>query len=160
MMSGLIEGEHQAEGLRLAIIVSRFNSEISDRLLKGALEALRGIGVEESQLTVYRVPGSFEIPQLARKIAEFASYHAIICLGAVLRGETYHFELISEECARGIQQVSADFTIPVTFGVITADTVEQALERSGEGSENKGWDAAIAAVEMAALFRKVEDTTR
>ncbi len=158
-MSGLIEGEIQAEGLRLAIIVSRFNSEISDRLLKGALEGLHGIGLEEAQLTVYRVPGSFEIPQLARKIAEFGGYHAIICLGAVLRGETYHFELISEECARGIQQVSADFTIPVTFGVITADTVEQALERSGEGSENKGREAAIAAVEMAVLFRKVEETT-
>jgi 6,7-dimethyl-8-ribityllumazine synthase len=158
-MAGLIEGEHRAEGLRLAIIVSRFNSEISDRLLKGALEGLSGIGIEEGQLTVYRVPGSFEIPQLARKIAEFGSYHAIICLGAVLRGETYHLELISQECAHGIQQVSADFTIPVTFGVITADSFEQALERSGEGSENKGWDAAIAAVEMAVLFRKVEETT-
>jgi 6,7-dimethyl-8-ribityllumazine synthase len=158
-MPDLIEGETQAEGLRLAIIVSRFNSEISDRLLKGALAGLHGIGVEEGQLTVYRVPGSFEIPQLARKIAEFGSYHAIICLGAVLRGETFHFELISEECARGIQQVSADFTIPVSFGVITADTIEQALERSGDGSDNKGWEAAVAAVEMAVLFRKVEETT-
>ena len=158
-MSSLIEGEIQAEGLRLAIIVSRFNSEISERLLKGALEGLRGVGLEEAQLTIYRVPGSFEIPQLARKIAEFGNYHAIICLGSVLRGETYHFELISEECARGIQQVSADFTIPVTFGVITADTVEQALERSEDGSENKGFEAAIAAVEMAVLFRKVEETT-
>lgn len=158
-MPGLIEGEIQAEGLRLAIIVSRFNSEISDRLLKGALEGLHGIGLEETQLTIYRVPGSFEIPQLARKIAEFGSYHAIICLGAVLRGETFHFELISEQCARGIQQVSADFTIPVTFGVITADTIEQALERSGDGSENKGWEAALAAVEMAVLFRKVEELT-
>jgi 6,7-dimethyl-8-ribityllumazine synthase len=158
-MPGLIEGEIQAEGLRLAIIVSRFNSEISDRLLKGALEGLHGIGLEETQLTIYRVPGSFEIPQLARKIAEFGSYHAIICLGAVLRGETFHFELISEQCARGIQQVSADFTIPVTFGVITADTLEQALERSGDGSENKGWEAALAAVEMAVLFRKVEEIT-
>jgi 6,7-dimethyl-8-ribityllumazine synthase len=158
-MPGLIEGEVQAEGLRLAIIVSRWNSEISDRLLKGALKGLQSIGVAEQQLTVYRVPGSFEIPQLARKIAEFGSYHAIICLGAVLRGETFHFELISEECARGIQQVSADFTIPVTFGVITADTIEQALERSGDGSENKGWEAALAAVEMAVLFRKVEETT-
>jgi len=158
-MPGLIEGEIQAEGLRLAIIVSRFNSEVSDRLLKGALKGLHGIGVEEGQLTIYRVPGSFEIPQLARKIAEFGSYHAIICLGTVLRGETFHFELISEECARGIQQVSADFSIPVTFGVITADTIEQALERSGDGSENKGWEAALAAVEMAVLFRKVEETT-
>ena len=158
-MPGLIEGETQTEGLRLAIIVSRFNSEISDRLLKGALAGLHRIGLEEGQLTVYRVPGSFEIPQLARKIAEFGSYHAIICLGAVLRGETFHFELISEECARGIQQVSADFTIPVSFGVSTADTIEQALERSGEGSDNKGWEAALAAVEMAVLFRKVEETT-
>jgi 6,7-dimethyl-8-ribityllumazine synthase len=158
-MPGLIEGDTQAEGLRLAIIVSRFNSEISDRLLKGALAGLHGIGVEEGQLTVYRVPGSFEIPQLARKIAEFGSYHAIICLGAVLRGETFHFELISEECARGIQQVSADFTIPVSFGVITADTIEQALERSGDGTDNKGWEAALAAVEMAVLFRKVEEIT-
>jgi 6,7-dimethyl-8-ribityllumazine synthase len=158
-MPSFVEGEIQAEGLRLAIIVSRFNSEISDRLLKGALAGLQSIGIEEGQLTIYRVPGSFEIPQLARKLAEFGSYHAIICVGAVLRGETFHFELISEECARGIQQVSADFTIPVSFGVITADTIEQALERSGDGSENKGWEAAVAAVEMAVLFRKVEELT-
>ncbi len=158
-MLGLVEGDISVQGMRFAIIVSRFNSSITDRLLKGALEALNSVGVQQDQLTVYRVPGSFEIPQLARKVAEFGACHAIICLGAVLRGETLHFELISEECARGIQQVSADFTIPVAFGVITADTVEQALHRSGEGSENKGWEAALSAVEMAALFRKIEEVT-
>jgi 6,7-dimethyl-8-ribityllumazine synthase len=159
-MPTVVEGEVSIEGLRLAIIVSRFNSSITDRLLQGALEALVKLGAQEEQVVVYRVPGSFEIPQMARKVAESGTYDAIICLGAVLRGETFHFELISEQCARGIQQVAADFTIPVTFGVITADTVEQALQRSGQQSENKGWEAAMTAVEMATLFKKSQELMR
>ena len=102
-----------------------------------------------------KVPGSFELPQAARKVAETLEQDAIICLGALLRGETLHFELISNECARGIQQIASDFGIPVTFGVITADTVEQAMARAGERSENKGWESALAAIEMANLYKKV-----
>ncbi len=159
-MPTLVEGEVSAQGLRFALIVSRFNSSITDRLLEGALEALASIGAQEEQVFVYRVPGSFEIPQMARKVAESGGYDAIICLGAVLRGETLHFELISGECAHGIQQVAADFSIPVSFGVITADTVEQALARSGRQSENKGWEAAMTAAQMASLFKKAEGLAR
>jgi 6,7-dimethyl-8-ribityllumazine synthase len=142
---------------RFVIIVSRYNSFITDRLLQGALEALKTEGVEEENIEIHQVPGAFEIPQVARKIAETAKPDAIICLGALLRGETLHFELISNECARGIQNVAADFGIPVTFGVITADTVEQAVARAGERSENKGWESAAAAIEMATLYRKLGD---
>ena len=159
-MLSVVEGDVAAQGLRLAIVVSRFNASITDRLLEGAIEALATIGAQEEQVIVYRVPGSFEIPQMARKVAESGTYDAIICLGAVLRGETFHFELISEQCARGIQQVAADFSIPVAFGVITADTVEQAMERSGKQSENKGWEAARTAVEMATLFKKSQELMR
>jgi 6,7-dimethyl-8-ribityllumazine synthase len=159
-MPTLVEGDSSAQEFRFALIVSKFNSSITDRLLEGALEALASTGAQEDQVVIYRVPGSFEIPQMARKVAESDNYDAIICLGAVLRGETYHFELISEECAHGIQQVAADFSIPVAFGVITADTVEQALERSGRQSDNKGWEAAMTAVEMANLFKKAEEHSR
>lgn len=140
---------------RFAIIVSRYNSFITDRLLQGALEALKTKGVEEKNIEIHQVPGAFEIPQAARKIAETTKPDAILCLGALLRGETFHFELISNECARGIQDVAAEFGIPVTFGVITADTVEQAVVRAGERSENKGWESALAAIEMVNLYRKV-----
>jgi 6,7-dimethyl-8-ribityllumazine synthase len=143
--------------LRLAIVVSRYNSFITERLLQGAVDALKANGVGESSIQIFQVPGSFEIPQAARKIAETTRPDAIICLGALLRGETLHFELISNECARGIQKVAADFGIPVTFGVITADTEEQALARAGERSENKGWEAATAAIEMATLYRKLKE---
>ena len=143
------------QGFRFAIIVSRYNSFITDRLLHGALEALKTKDIEEKNIEIHQVPGAFEIPQAARKIAETAKPDAIICLGALLRGETLHFELISKECARGIQNVAAEFGIPVTFGVITADTVEQAVARAGERSENKGWESAIAALEMTKLYRKL-----
>jgi 6,7-dimethyl-8-ribityllumazine synthase len=145
------------QAYRFAIIVSRYNSFITDRLLQGALEAFRTNGVEEKNIQTIQVPGAFEIPQVARKIAETAKPDAIVCLGALLRGETLHFELISNECARGIQNVAADFGIPVTFGVITADTVEQAVARAGQRSENKGWESAIAAIEMATLYKKLGD---
>jgi 6,7-dimethyl-8-ribityllumazine synthase len=148
-----------ATGFRFAIVVSRYNSFITDRLLQGALTALQEHGAEMNDVLIVRVSGSFEIPQAARKIAETVEYDAIICLGALLRGETLHFELISNECARGIQDVAAEFGLPVTFGVITADTTEQALERAGERSQNKGWEAAIAAIEMTNLFRKLTEET-
>jgi 6,7-dimethyl-8-ribityllumazine synthase len=150
-------GTVASEDLRFAIIVSRYNSFITDRLLQGALEALKTNGVEEKNIETIQVPGAFEIPQVARTIAKTAKPDAIICLGALLRGETLHFELISNECARGIQNVAAEFGIPVTFGVITADTAEQAVARAGERSENKGWESAIAAIEMANLYRKLKE---
>jgi 6,7-dimethyl-8-ribityllumazine synthase len=154
-MPQTIESSQNAAETRFAVIVSQYNSFITDRLLNGALEALKSHGAEEENILVVRVPGSFEIPQAARKIAETLEYDAIICLGVLLRGETLHFELISNECARGIQDVAAEFGLPVTFGVITADTTEQALSRAGERSQNKGWESALAAIEMVNLFRKI-----
>jgi len=155
-MPEILEGEVSAVGLRFAIVVSRFNSFVTDRLLSGALEALLENGALENDISIYRVPGSFEIPQMARRIAELGKQDAIVCLGALIRGETLHFSLIASECARGIQQVSADFGIPVAFGVITAETMEQAIARSGSKSENKGWESAISAIEMANLYRKLK----
>jgi len=152
-----LETAQNAGGIRFAIIVGQYNSFITDRLLVGALDALKSHGADDESILVVRVPGSFEIPQAARKIAETVEYDAIICLGALLRGQTLHFELISNECARGIQDVAAEFGLPVTFGVITADTTEQALERAGERSQNKGWESALAAIEMANLFKKIAD---
>ena len=154
-----LESSQNAAGFRFAIVVSQYNSFITDRLLQGALNALQDHGAETENVLIVRVPGSFEIPQAARKIAETVEYDAIICLGALLRGETLHFELISTECARGIQDVAAEFGLPVAFGVITANTTEQALERAGERSQNKGWEAAMAAIEMANIFRKLTESS-
>src|SRR5687768_9290597 len=119
-------GALDGKGLNIAIVVSRYNELITNRLLNGAMEGLREHGVEQEQISVFKVPGSFELPQAARKIAETFDQDAIVCLGALLRGETLHFELISNECARGLQQVAADFGIPVSFGVVTANTMDQA----------------------------------
>src|SRR5262245_54694722 len=139
-MTQIHEGNLSAKGLRFGIVVSRYNEFITERLLAAALDALLEKGALDKDIAVHRVPGSFEIPQVARLIAAQKSCDAIICLGALIRGKTMHFQLISEECARGIQQVGAEFSIPVAFGVITADTNEQAVERAGEKSENKGWE--------------------
>lgn len=154
-MPEFMESALSVRGLRFAVVVSRYNSFITDRLLEGAMEALREGEVNESDLDIFHVPGSFEIPQMARRAAETGRYDGIICLGALLRGETMHFELISAECARGIQEVAADFTMPVAFGVITADTLAQATARAGTRSENKGWESARAAMEMALIYRRL-----
>jgi 6,7-dimethyl-8-ribityllumazine synthase len=156
-MPETVEGEVSARGFRFAIIVSRYNSFITDQLLTEALEALKTAGASETDITVFRVPGSFELPQAAGKILQFERYDAVICLGALLRGETLHFELISNECARGLQSVARQFGVPVTFGVITANTVEQAQQRAGVKSENKGWEAAMSAVEMVNLYKHISD---
>ncbi|HET6267707.1 MAG TPA: 6,7-dimethyl-8-ribityllumazine synthase [Acidobacteriota bacterium] len=155
-MPKVIEGAVSGAGLRFAIVAGRYNEFITNRLLSGALEALTKNGVREEDIHVFKVPGSFEIPQMARKIAEQKQHHAIICLGALIRGKTLHFELISNECARGIQRVAADFGLPVTFGVITSENTEQAVERAGDKSSNKGWEAAMAALEMANAYRHFE----
>ena len=149
------EGELQAKGLKFAVIVSRFNEFITNKLLDGAVDALLRHGASEENIDVIKVPGSFEIPLAAKKIAKKKSYDAIICLGTIIRGATPHFEYVASEAAKGIALVSLEAEIPVAFGIITADTIEQAIERAGTKSGNKGWDAALVAVEMAQLLKKV-----
>jgi 6,7-dimethyl-8-ribityllumazine synthase len=151
----VIEGELQAKGLKFGIVVSRFNDFITSKLLDGALDALLRSGAKEDDIDVVRVPGSFEIPMVARKLATKGTYHAIICLGAVIRGSTPHFEYIAAEVSKGIASASMETGIPIAFGVITSDTIEQAVERAGTKSGNKGWDAAITAIEMAQLLKKL-----
>ncbi len=149
------EGEHQAKGLKFAIVVSRFNDFITNKLLDGAVDALLKHGASEQNIEIITVPGSFEIPLAAKKVIEKKSPDAVICLGAVIRGATPHFGYIASEAARGIATVSLGAGIPVAFGVITADTIEQAIERSGTKSSNKGWEAALVAIEMAQLLKKL-----
>ena len=149
------EGELQAKGLKFAVIVSRFNEFITNKLLDGAVDALLRHGASEENIDVIKVPGSFEIPLAAKKIAKKKSYDAIICLGTIIRGATPHFEYVASEAAKGIALVSLEAEIPVAFGIITADTIEQAIERAGTKSGNKGWDAALVAVEMAQLLKKL-----
>ena len=149
------EGELQAKGVKFAVIVSRFNEFITNKLLDGAVDALLRHGASEENIDVIKVPGSFEIPLVAKKIAKKKSYDAIICLGTIIRGATPHFEYVASEAAKGIALVSLEAEIPVAFGIITADTIEQAIERAGTKSGNKGWDAALVAVEMAQLLKKL-----
>jgi len=150
-----IEGELNARGLKFAIIVSRFNEFITQRLLDGTMDALLRHGAKEGDIDVVRVPGSFEIPPVAKRLAQKGSYDSIICLGTIIRGATPHFEYVASETSKGIAMVSLETGVPVAFGVITADTIEQAIERAGTKSGNKGWDAAITAIEMAQLLKKL-----
>ncbi len=151
----IIEGELQANGLRFGIIVSRFNDFITSKLLDGALDALLRHGALEEDINIIRVPGSFEIPMVARKMALKGTYNAIICLGTVIRGATPHFNYIAAEVSKGIASASMETGVPIAFGIITSDTIEQAVERAGTKSGNKGWDAAITAIEMAQLLKKL-----
>lgn len=151
----VIEGELQAKGLKFGIIVSRFNDFITSKLLDGALDALRRHGADEKDIEVVKVPGSFEIPLIARKLAAKGTYSAVICLGTVIRGATPHFEYVSAEVSKGIASASMETGIPIAFGIITSDTIEQAVERAGTKSGNKGWDAAITAIEMAQVMKKL-----
>ena len=152
-MSNLIEGKLDATGFKFALVVSRFNSFICDRLLEGALDTLQRHGASEKDLTVIKVPGAFEIPLVAKKVAQSGKYDALICLGAVIRGGTPHFEYVSAEVSKGVASVSLDSGVPVSFGVLTTDTVEQAIERAGTKAGNKGGEAAIGAIEMVNLFK-------
>ena len=149
------KGKLNAKGLRLAIVVSRFNSFITERLLNGALDALARAGADNKRVEVVRVPGSFEIPVAAKRLAETGRYHALVCLGCIIRGQTQHFDYISAEVTRGIQLAAVETGVPIAFGVLTTDTLEQAIDRAGAKSGNKGADAALSAVEMATLLRKV-----
>lgn len=155
-MPRIFEGKLSAEGFRFAIIVSRFNDFISSKLVEGAMDALKRHGAEDEQISLVKVPGAFEIPLAAKKLAENGQFHGIICLGAVIRGSTPHFEYVAAEVSKGIATVALESGIPITFGVLTTENLEQAIERAGSKSGNKGWDAAIAAVEMVNLFKEFE----
>lgn len=147
-----IEAKLDATGLRFALIVSRFNEALTSRIESGAVDCLKRHGANDDQITIVRVPGAWEIPLLAAKLAERGEYDAIVCLGVLVRGGTPHFELIAAEVAKGIAQAAISTGQPVTFGVITADSLEQAVERAGTKMGNKGWEAALAAIEMARLY--------
>jgi 6,7-dimethyl-8-ribityllumazine synthase len=147
------EGGHDAEGLRFAVIASRFNDEIVDGLLRGALDCLSRHGATDDAVSVYRVPGAFEIPTLAAKLIDIDDIDAIVTLGCLLRGDTPHFEFISAQVTNDLSRLATEAKLPVAFGVITCNTLEQAVERSSAGSGNKGWEAALAAIEMANLWR-------
>ena len=155
-MPKIFEGKISAEGFRFAIIVSRFNDFISSRLVEGALDALNRHGATDEQVSLVKVPGAFEIPHTAKKLVESNRYDAIICLGAVIRGSTPHFEYVAAEVSKGIANVGIESKIPVTFGVLTTDSLEQAIERAGSKAGNKGWDAAMAAMEMVNLFKEIK----
>jgi len=149
------EGRLIAKGLKFGIVLSRFNSFISDRLLEGALDALRRSGAEEEDIKVARVPGAFEIPLVAKKMAKSGQFDGIICLGTVIRGATPHFAYIASEVTKGIAALSLESEIPVSFGVLVTDTIEQAIERAGTKVGNKGFDAAMTAIEMANLLKEM-----
>ena len=155
-MPATIEGAGTAAGLRFAIIRSRFNEDVTKRLLEGALDALRVGGARDESIDVVVVPGAFEIPLIASRLARSRRYDALICLGAVIRGETPHFDYISAEVSRGIARVSYDYRLPVIFGVLTANTEEQADARSEKGGPNRGYEAAVSAIEMANLMKRLD----
>jgi 6,7-dimethyl-8-ribityllumazine synthase len=151
----LIEGKIDATGLKIGIIVSRFNEFITSKLLGGAMDCLKRNNADEGNITVAWVPGSFEIPAVARIMALSNKYDAVICLGAVIRGATPHFDYIAAEVSKGIASLSLSFKIPVIYGVLTTDSIEQAIERAGTKSGNKGFDAAMSAIEMANLYKQI-----
>ncbi len=154
-MSRILEGRLSAEGFRFAIVASRWNELIVGRLVSGAEDALRRLGARDDDITIIRVPGSFDIPLAARRFAATGRFDAIICVGCVIRGETPHFEYIASEVTKGIAAAAADTGLPVIYGIITADTVEQAINRAGVKAGNKGFEAAMSAIEMCNLLREV-----
>ena len=154
-MPRTLEGKISAEGYRFGLVVSRFNDFISSKLVEGAVDALKRHGATEEQLLMVKVPGAFEIPLVAKKLAESGKVDAVICLGAVIRGSTPHFDYVAAEVSKGIAVVALDTKVPVAFGVLTTDNLEQAIERAGTKSGNKGWDAAVAAMEMVKLFKQL-----
>jgi 6,7-dimethyl-8-ribityllumazine synthase len=155
-MARMVEGNLTAKGYTFGIVASRFNEFITARLLDGALDALRRHGVDDDRITVARVPGSFEIPLVAKRMAASRQYDAVICLGTVIRGATPHFDYIAGEVAKGVAMASLETGVPIVFGVLTTDSIEQAVERAGTKAGNKGFDAACAAIEMANLLRELK----
>jgi 6,7-dimethyl-8-ribityllumazine synthase len=150
-----IEGNLSASGLKFAIVSSRFNDFIGSKLLDGAIDCIKRSGGDEKDVTVYRCPGSYEIPMVAQKVAAAGKVDAVICLGVLIKGSTLHFDLIASEVAKGIAHASLVSGIPMAFGVLTTDTIEQAIERAGTKAGNKGFEAAMTAIEMASLFKKI-----
>lgn len=155
-MTKIYEGQLDARGLKMALVLSRFNSFITERLLEGAQDALARHGAEAADLAVIRVPGAFELPLAARKLAESGRYDAVIALGTVIRGSTPHFDYVAAEVSKGLAQVSLQSGLPVAFGVLTCDTIDQAIERAGTKAGNKGFDAAMTAIEMVNLFKAMD----
>lgn len=154
-MPKIIEGKIVAKGMKFGIVASRFNDFICGRLIEGTIDALTRAGAEEKDIVIHKVPGSFELPLTAKKLAKSGRFDAVICLGAIIRGATPHFEYISAEVSKGIAVVGLETEVPVIFGVLTTDTIEQAIERAGTKSGNKGADAAMTAIEMVDLFKKI-----
>jgi 6,7-dimethyl-8-ribityllumazine synthase len=148
------QGKLQAKGLKIAIVVSRFNSFVSDRLLEGAQDALQKMGAQDADLTVYKVPGAFEVPLVAKKIARSKTADGILCVGALIRGETPHFDYLSAEVTKGLAQIAMEDGVPVAFGILTVDSVEQGIDRAGTKAGNKGYDAAFALVETLSLLKE------
>ncbi len=154
-MAKIIQGDLSGKGLKFGIVAARFNDFITSRLVDGALDGLQRHGVAEQDIEILKVPGSYEIPLAAKMMAQAKKYHAVICLGAVIRGATPHFEYVSAEVSKGVASVSMETGVPVIFGVLTTDTIEQAIERAGTKSGNKGWDAALSAIEMANVIKQM-----
>ena len=147
------QGKLQAKGLKISIVVSRFNQFISERLLEGALDALQKLGADEKDMTVYKVPGSFEIPVVVKKLVSAKKADGVVCLGALIRGDTPHFDFLSAEVTKGLAQIAMDEGVPVSFGILTVDTIEQGIERAGAKAGNKGWDAVFSVVETLNLLK-------
>ena len=156
-MPKVLEGKLLAKGKKFAIVVSRFNDFVTSKLTEGAVDALLRSGADTKDIEIIKVPGAFEIPLIAKKAAERGRYNAVICLGAVIRGATPHFDYVSAEVSKGVGMVGLEYGVPVIFGVITTDTIEQAIERAGMKSGNKGWSAALSAIEMANLIEAVDN---
>jgi 6,7-dimethyl-8-ribityllumazine synthase len=151
-MSRVFEGKLSGRGRRFGIVVSRFNEFISMRLLEGAMDCLRRHGAADEDITVVWVPGAFDVPVLAKRMGDAGAYDAIVCLGAVIRGETPHFDFVASEAAKGVAHAAMQTGVPTVFGIVTAETLEQAIDRAGAKSGNKGWDAALSAIELADLY--------
>lgn len=150
------EGKLDGSGLRVALVVGRFNNFFTDKLREGAIDCLVRHGTPVESISVAYVPGSFEIPPTAARLAKTGRFDAVICLGAIIRGDTPHFDYVAAEAAKGVAQVAMHAAVPVIFGIVTADTLEQAVERSGTKAGNKGWDAALAALEMISLYKAID----
>ena len=155
-MPTVYEGKFLAEGKKFALIASRFNDFITDKLIGGAVDALIRCGARDEDIDIVKVPGSFEIPMIAKKMAAKGHYQAVICLGAIIRGATPHFDYVAAEASKGVAMIGLESQIPVIFGIVTTDTIEQAIERAGTKAGNKGWSAAMAAVEMANLVEAID----
>ena len=154
-MATILEGKVDGSGKHFGIVVSRFNSFVSERLLEGCLDCLHRHGVRDEDVTIARVPGSFEIPLIAKKLVERGGLDAVIAVGAVIRGATPHFDYVAGESAKGVAMVTLDTGVPIVYGIVTADTIEQAVERAGTKAGNKGWDAAMAAMELVNLIKQM-----